>query len=401
MRRALGVLHRWLGLSTAAFLFISGLTGAVIAFDHELDAWLNPDFYVVPTRVGEHLSPFELADRVEAAEPRLRITYLPLAVEAGSALQMFGTARIDPTTGEPFEVGFDQLAVDPATGAIQASREWGAVSLGRVGILPFLYKLHYTLHIPDAFGVRLGAVFMGIVAVAWTVDCFVSLYISFPNPKLWRRSFQFSWREGGRRLVFDLHRSGGVWVWALLLILAVTAVSMNLGDQIVRPIVGLFSPLTPDPFADQVPSEVPLPEPRLVRAEIVRIAAEAGASRGWGAPPGGVFYSPDTGLYGVGFFAPGDDHGDGGLGNPWLYFDGTTGEPAGTDVPGEGSWGDVFLHAQFPIHSGRILGFPGRVLASLMGLAVAGLSLTGVLLLARKRVRIAQTPSETLSSPAA
>jgi uncharacterized iron-regulated membrane protein len=26
----------------AAFLFVSGLTGAVISWDHELDEWLNP-----------------------------------------------------------------------------------------------------------------------------------------------------------------------------------------------------------------------------------------------------------------------------------------------------------------------------------------------------------------------
>ena len=350
----------------------------MIAFDHELDAWLNPAFYVVPPHTLPPLSAFALADRVEA----------------GAALHLFGAPRIDPTTGAPFELGFDQLAVHPGTGAVQAAREWGAITLRREGILPFLYKLHYTLHIPDVFGVRTGAVFMGFVAVAWTLDCLVSLYISFPSMRRWRRSFQFSWRVHGRRLVFDLHRSSGVWVWGLLFLLAVTAVSMNLEDELVRPVVNLVSPLTPDPFAGLHPAAAPLPEPRLDRATIVGSAAEAGAARGWSAPPGGVFYSPETGLYGVGFFEPGNDHGDGGLGNPWLYFNGTTGAAAGAVVPGEGSWGDVFLQAQFPIHSGRILGFPGRGLASLMGLAVAGLSATGVLLWARRQVRQARTSTE-------
>ena len=54
-------------------------------------------------------------------------------------------------------------------------------------------------------------------------------------------------------------------------------------------------------------------------------------------------------------------------------------------MPGEGSAGDIFMQAMFPLHSGRILGVGGRVLMSLMGLAVATFSITGVLLWARKR----------------
>ncbi len=42
MRSWLVRLHRWFGLAIALFLFVAGLTGAVIAWDHELDAALNP-----------------------------------------------------------------------------------------------------------------------------------------------------------------------------------------------------------------------------------------------------------------------------------------------------------------------------------------------------------------------
>jgi len=45
----------------------------------------------------------------------------------------------------------------------------------------------------------------------------------------------------------------------------------------------------------------------------------------------------------------------------------------------------VFLQAMFPLHSGRIIGVAGRVLMSVLGLAVAVLSVTGVLIWARKR----------------
>ena len=45
MRRVWVSLHRWLGLFMAGFLFVSGLTGAIIAWDHELDEWLNPELF--------------------------------------------------------------------------------------------------------------------------------------------------------------------------------------------------------------------------------------------------------------------------------------------------------------------------------------------------------------------
>ena len=35
-------LHRYAGLATALFLLVAGLSGALLAFNHELDAALNP-----------------------------------------------------------------------------------------------------------------------------------------------------------------------------------------------------------------------------------------------------------------------------------------------------------------------------------------------------------------------
>lgn len=45
------------------------------------------------------------------------------------------------------------------------------------------------------------------------------------------------------------------------------------------------------------------------------------------------------GIYGVSFFAPGENQGGGGLGNPWLYFDAISDKPAGAEIPGTGSAG--------------------------------------------------------------
>jgi uncharacterized iron-regulated membrane protein len=386
MRQALVLLHRWLGLFTAVFLFIAGLTGAVISWDHELDEWLNPQLFDSATP-GERLSPLELANRLESADPRLRISFMPLHHEAGHALTVFIDRMVDPATGKLFDTGFNQLALDPVTGAVQATREWGAISLSRENLLPFLYKLHYSLHIPDGFSLELGVLFMGIVAIVWVIDSGIALWIAFPRRSSWRKSFAFRWHKGRHVITFDLHRSGGVWLWLLLLTLAFTSVSMNLEQQVTRPLVALVSDLTPSPFTSRTPNPTEQPIlPRISREEAVRLAHATAQQRGWTAPPGALFYSVEFGLYGVGFHEPGDDHGTG-LGHPWLYLDGQDGRLLGEYVPGEGSAGDIFLQAQFPLHSGRIIGLPGRILVSLLGFAVAMFSATGVLIWLRKRRR--------------
>lgn len=385
MRTFLVLLHRWFGLAAALFLFIAGLTGSVISWDHELDEWLNPQFFdAAPTDTP--IPALELARRIEADDPRLRVNYLPLASEPGHTHQIWVEPRVDPQTGQLYEPGFNQLAVDPSTGEIQSRRMWGDISLSRENLLPFLYKLHYSMHIPDGWGIELGIWFMGLIAIGWTLDCLIALWISFPKAASWRKSFAFRWRQGGYRFNFDLHRSGGVWLWLLVLLLAVTSVSMNLRSQVMAPLTGLFSALTPNPFDTMTPRPPGQPiEPALDREAILERARAEAQRRGWQAPAGGIFYADGYGLYGVGFFAPGEDHGEAGLGPPWLYFDGITGALAGAVVPGEGSAGDLFLHAQFPLHSGRILGLPGRILISFMGLAVATLSVTGVVIWWRKR----------------
>lgn len=395
VRRSLGLLHRWFGLFMAAFLFIAGLTGAVISWDHELDGWMNPAFYVA-TSQGPPRPALELADAVERAHPEARVTYLPLAVEPGEAMQIWVEPRVDTARGQLHAIDWNQVAVDPASGAEQGRRDWGGVSFSRENLLPFLYKLHYSLEIPLVGGYDVGTLFMGLVAIVWVFDCLVALWISFPSPRSWRKSFAFRWRKGGHALLFDSHRSGGVWIWMLLLVLAVTAVSMNLRPQVVTPIVSMFSTLSPNPFDARTPvAPEQAAEPQVDRAHVLAIARAEGERRGW-APPGGLLYSPEYGVYGVGFFAAENEHGDGGLGNPWLYFDARDGSSAGANVPGAGSAGDIFLQAQFPLHSGRIIGLPGRILVSLLGLAVATLSVTGVAIWLRKRRANARTSERRL-----
>jgi hypothetical protein len=163
-----------------------------------------------------------------------------------------------------------------------------------------------------------------------------------------------------------------------MLVLAVTSVTMNLHDEVMEPVVNLFSRTGASPFDDRPR------RPRLwrvkrwvgtARAEVLR--------RGWPDPPGFLSYRAAFGLYGVDFYVPGISRP--GLGPQRLYFDGETGELVGQRVPGEGTAGDLFMRLQFPLHSGRIAAVPGRIVVTLLGVAITVLSVTGVVLWLTRR----------------
>jgi uncharacterized iron-regulated membrane protein len=398
LRSLFGLLHRWVGLIIAAFLVVSGLTGAVISWDHELDDLLNP--HLMEARSSRAALPsLDLARAAEARDPHIRVTFIPLSLEAGKTVGLGVTGRVDPQSGRQFEPGYNELFLDPATGAEQGRRNWGAVwPITRETFVSFLYVLHYSLHIPEMWGIdRWGIWLLGAIAMLWTVDCFFGFYLTLPtrakrgtSGKSFRERWAPAWkikRDGSRfRINFDIHRAFGLWLWGLLFMLAFTAFSLNLFSEVFYPALSRVSEVTPTPFDVRTEHDRHHPiEPRLGYADILKEARTEASKRGWSAPAGGVFYSPGYGIYGVGFYAPGDDHGGAGVGPPYLYYDGLNGRLLGDRQPWKGTAADIFVQAQFPLHSGRILGLPGRILISAMGLAVAALSVTGAIIWARKR----------------
>lgn len=407
MRAVIGLFHRWAGLAIAAFLFVSGLTGAVISWDHELDDLLNPHLTTISSD-GPAMSALELARLVEARDPRVQVVSFPLAADPGESLVMFVQPRVDPSTGALYEPGYNQVFLDPVNGKELGRRAWGAAwPVTRENIVSFLYKLHYSLHLPEMWGIdRWGRWLLGGVALIWTIDCFMGFCLTLPsryapNPdrpvevqralqRGWWPRWKPAWRikiSGSRyRLTYDAHRAFALWLWMLLFTLAFTAFSLNLYREMFYPLMSMISKVTPNLFVERTPAEKNRPiEPAVGYAEIVDRARAEGERRGWADPVGGLFYTRDFGIYGARFFRRGEDHGAAGVGPAILYFDGKDGRLLGERRPWQGTMADVFLQAQFPLHSGRILGLPGRVLVSVMGLVVATLSITGVAIWYRKR----------------
>jgi uncharacterized iron-regulated membrane protein len=415
MRIIFIALHRYIGLLIALFLIFSGLTGAVISWDHELDDWLNP--HLMDSRgTGSALSPVRIATQIEALYPEVRVTSLPVSIENGESFRFGVSPKRNLDTQRLYEPGFNQVFVDPTTGVELGKRQWGqAWPITQETFISFLYKLHYSLHLPEMWGVdRWGIWLLGVIAILWTLDSFIGFYLTLPPKRRsvikthrnnlnempesefttssdkswwlrWQSAWKVRWTGGIVKLNFDLHRAFGLWTWSLLFIIAFTAFSLNLYREVFYPIMSTISTVTPSPFdkRERASKHEPI-SPKIQYSKIIKFAQVEAKKRGWSEPVGSVQYNQAFGIYGVQLYSPKDGHGAGGVGHKRLYYDGQDGSYLGDRQPWKGTAADIFLQAQFPLHSGRILGLPGRILISVMGVVVAMLSVTGIIIWWRK-----------------
>jgi uncharacterized iron-regulated membrane protein len=404
LRQLATLIHRWAGLAVALFLIVAGLTGAVTSWDHELDEWLNADIMETPGR-GPLRDPLALAAVVEAADPRVQVSYITLGLEEGHAASFLVRPRTDPATGKPYVLDYNNVFVDPVTATITGHRDSLAVSLSRRSLMPFLRTVHYSLHIPAFWGTdRWGYWLMGGVALLWLLDSFAAFYLTTPRRlrptahdavrhrhpgnwwQRWKPSWLLRWRAGGYKLNFDLHRAGGLWVWSVIIVVAFTSFSLNLYREVFYPVMSLVSKTTPGPYETQTPAPFgSYVQPIVGFAEAVKVATVEAARRGYEYPPSGIYYGGDFAFYNVSFFDPTDESGAMGMGLSNMYIDAKDGSVIGEYRPWKGTAADVFVQLQLPLHSGRLLGMPGRILMSFMGVMVAMLSVTGIVIWARKR----------------
>lgn len=370
-------LHRYVGLALAGFLILSGLTGSILVFQREIDAAINPDLWAVAGE-GPRLSPDQIAQRIEAWDPRLRARWIP--IEPGKAPDVWVDARIDPATGAPYTLAFNQVFVDPATGDIKGARPYGGWWPTVDTLIPFIDMLHRTLTLPGLWGTWL----LGIVALVWVFDCFVGAYLTLPRggPFLekWRPAWGVKRGASRTRLNLDLHRAAGLWLWGVLLILAITSVSFNLKHEVFEPVVSMVSPITENAFEHRPFDYANPATPAFGFDRAIQHARSAG-NIPTEVASSGLYYAAELDGYGVAFGEPYKP----GLGLTWVYIDGQTGALIELVRPGQGTGGDIFAQMQLPLHSGQILGMPTRLIVFFAGLATVGLSITGVLVWAHKR----------------
>lgn len=378
----------------AGFLVIVGLTGSVLSFREELDVWLNPELSTVATRDTPMLDPLVLRERAAALYPEARIDSVPLRLEPGRSFEI----RIQRRTLEGGALT-TFVALDPYTGDRLGARDWGEVSLARKDILFFLYRLHYTLALPASTG-GLGAYLLGVIALVWTIDCFVSAYLTFPQQRRerraastkswwdrWKPAWLIKFNAGAYRINFDIHRAFGLWTWAMLFIFAWSSVGFNLGEvyaPTMRALLGLTRPRPSMPMRSK-----PLDQPRLEWREALSLGHalldEQARRQGFTIESEELLaFDREHGVYTISAHSSLDM---GKNAEASVTFDADTGALRAAAWPGSASEkaGDVIDRWFTALHMAAVFGLPMKILVCATGMVITTLSVTGVYIWWRKR----------------
>ncbi len=240
-------IHRYTGLVMAAFLFMAGMTGALLAFHDELDALFNQRLAVVEQAQTPPLSIATLHEKVSSRYLEYGFSTMPVAIEPNRAVvfavdKYKGDIKVEP---EPL---FQEVYINPYTADIIGVRdkdEWAwRNTMWKV------FWLHRELLLGD-----IGKLVLGIIALVWTINCFIGFYLTLPRAvkknhaprqdlakkrasllKRWLPAWKIRRNTNAFKLNYDVHHAFGLWLWLMLFVIAWSSVGFNL-QQVYRPVM--------------------------------------------------------------------------------------------------------------------------------------------------------------------
>ena len=355
--------HRWFGLLAAVWLVAMGVTGSALVFYGEADLALNRDLHLVEPG-GEMRPADEWVEAAEAALPGGHASFIDLPAGPDRSARVSVSAL--PGSEGTFPDGMG-VYVDPYTLEVMGQRSFDEAGLGRRGIMNLLYRLHIDLYLGDWM-----MWFLGLVALFWIADHVVSAILSFPVLKKWAASFRIRRGVSGHKRVFDLHRASGLWFLPVTFVVAVSGLYFNWYETVVHT-VDAVSPVT-----ERTIFTAPSREAPVFQAPVTF----SGALASFDGQADMIRLVPSKGLYEARVY---DERDIDPYGRRLVTVDALTGAVIDDRHQAEGSAGDVFLAWQYPLHSGKAFGWPGRLVIFASGIVLTALCVTGVMIWWRKR----------------
>lgn len=372
-------------------LVIVGLSGALLAFFNELDEWVNPAIH--RNFAGDRLDVDALIQKAQSLAPEAQVESIWFGLPTDALA--IGVSSRPGADGKPGrELGYDQLLLNPVTGEELARREWGAISQGWQNLMPFIYKLHYSLALKEV-----GVWILGIAALVWTFDCFIGFYLTLPiccrkphKPEYsqkrrgwlqrWKPSWLIKWNGHPQRINFDIHRACGLWTWLMLFVFAWSSVAFNL-NQVYRPVMDTLFGMNGLPAdSNGIRNETMMDWPEAYAVGL-RLMREQANEHGFSIMHDQIFYlDREHGRY---FYTVRSSADIGKYGSTEVSFDAVNGQLLSTNIPGSEQLGETLTHWLIWLHTAAVFGTFMQVFVCLMGLLIVALSITGVFIWLRKR----------------
>lgn len=362
--------HLSLGLAAGLVLAIGGLTGSLLVFYLDIDAWLNPAL--------QHPYQADPAPSYEAVFQALRASQPHRDGAWRLELPSEGRGVVTARYYKPYETSSHTFAplivsLDPHSGEILRTQFWGRT------IMTWIYDLHYTLLLD-----RLGNIVMAGIGLAGMLSLGTGIYLWWPRGGNFRAALAVRLNTSPQRRTYDLHKIAGLCLLPVVAVVFVSGVLLELPDTF-NPLISRWSALTPYPrYASNAPDGA-----RLTLDQAIGVARRRfpHAEARWIETPKGA-----RGSFRVILRQPGEPGRRFPRTNVWI--DQYSGEVLGVRDPSSNSAGDTVLDWLHPLHGGEALGLAGRLLVLLSGLTLPLLFVTGVLRCRQKRLARASTRQE-------
>jgi uncharacterized iron-regulated membrane protein len=359
-------LHRWLGVFIGAWFALVGLSGSILVFEDEVDAFLNPHL-LKDTRRGEHWPPHAVLERAAEAFPLAHAERIRPPRKPGEVYRIIIRVAPHLRTGSPRA----EAMFSAVNGELLGVREADTIGITRPYWIRTLYEFHRNVLL-GGFGSNI----VGIAGLLLMTSALSGFIVAWPRRLSgWRRLIAIKWRAGLTRILFDLHRSSGVVLFALLMLATLTGSTLVYVNY-ARDIVSVFSPVAPFPV-------IPWRETRVddwpsFESITSRIRSE------YPAHETVEIHIPSKPTAGYLFYLrqEGDVHR---LGDTIVWVHPGSGEILFERSARNRSKGESVMHWLFPLHSGTAFGGAGKAAMCVTGLAMLLMFPTGLWVWVRKR----------------
>lgn len=369
MKKILGKIHRWLGLASGLVVFIVSVTGCIYVFEEELKSFFYKDRQVIAVpdqAIKKRLSELLLvAEKELGAEHPVQSIEIPLAADQTYSFRPEQVRNKKAYTHFGEIVYQRKLYVDPYTGEVIKNENT------KYEFFTLVLRLHRNLLLNRS----VGTLIIGISVILFVILLITGIVLWWPrNKAAIKKRVSFAWKRTTqwKRKNYDLHNVFGFYSFFIVLIIALTGLvwSFDWFDNSVQWIVnGGMKTAKPQPvFSDTTSTSAMLPIDRIY-ADLLALNPDA-LSLSINLPQksnGVVTASVRTGIH-IRY-------------NAVRYqFDQFTGKLLKTSGFDEKRRGEKLRSMNYDIHTGAILGFPGKLLAFFASFIAASLPVTGFMI---------------------
>lgn len=357
-KKLIGKIHLWLGLSSGIIVFIIAITGCLYAFQEEIQN-ITEEYRFVKEQNLNFLPPSKLVGIAKKELPNKLLHAIKYNEKNNAVEAEF--YQYEPSY-------YYTVFINPYTGKVLKTVNH------EEGFFAFILDGHFNLWLPH----EIGQVVVSVATLIFLVLLVSGLILWYPkNKNAAKQRFSFKWKKGTKwkRKNYDLHNITGFYVLIIGIIFAITGlvwgfqwfaysyytmsggeksllyeeplskINQKVSTTMVKPLDAVWLQMQREyPLAKSI--EIHPPE-----TNMSTIAANANSDKG-------TYWKID-----------------------YRYFD----QYSLKEIPVSHIWGrkkadkiaDNLMKMNYDIHTGAILGLPGKIFAFLCSLLIASLPISG------------------------